>query len=144
MDAESDQQKENEPQIEAEPAPNHALRLPFNASKAGMSDPIKARVDAAVARDMKNSAYYKRQIEKKVNNKTKIELYNAKIQAVSANPKLLGKLQGEFKSAMRVVEEGPDLSRHWVHVDLDMFFVAIELRDNPDLATKPVVVGRRF
>jgi DNA polymerase kappa len=33
------------------------------------------------------------------------------------------------------------LSRTWIHVDMDMFFAACEIQDNPELATKPVAVG---
>jgi DNA polymerase kappa len=33
------------------------------------------------------------------------------------------------------------LSRSWVHVDMDMFFAAVEIKDNPELADKPVAVG---
>jgi nucleotidyltransferase/DNA polymerase involved in DNA repair len=34
-----------------------------------------------------------------------------------------------------------DVSRTWVHIDMDMFYAAIEIRDRPDLEDKPVAVG---
>lgn len=34
-----------------------------------------------------------------------------------------------------------DLSRKIIHVDMDAFFAAIEVRDRPDLKGKPVVIG---
>jgi DNA polymerase-4 len=35
------------------------------------------------------------------------------------------------------------LQRKIIHVDMDMFFAAVELRDRPELADQPVVVGGR-
>jgi len=31
--------------------------------------------------------------------------------------------------------------RTWMHLDLDMFYAACEIRDNPSLRKKPVAVG---
>lgn len=28
-----------------------------------------------------------------------------------------------------------------IHIDMDCFFAAVEVKDNPDLAGKPVIVG---
>ncbi len=35
-----------------------------------------------------------------------------------------------------------DLSRKIIHVDMDAFFAAIEVRDNPELKGKPVIMRR--
>ncbi len=34
-----------------------------------------------------------------------------------------------------------DLSRKIIHIDMDAFFAAVEIRDNPKLKGKPVVIG---
>ena len=33
------------------------------------------------------------------------------------------------------------MSRTWVHIDMDMFYAAVEIRDNPNLAEVPLAVG---
>ena len=37
--------------------------------------------------------------------------------------------------------EKRDLTRLWIHIDMDMFYAAVEIRDRPELANKPVAVG---
>lgn len=39
------------------------------------------------------------------------------------------------------IEEEREFSKTWIYVDLDMFYVAIEMRDNPLLKDKACVVG---
>ena len=34
-----------------------------------------------------------------------------------------------------------ETSRIWMHIDMDMFYAAVEIRDNPSLADKPVAAG---
>ena len=34
-----------------------------------------------------------------------------------------------------------DLSRKIIHIDMDAFFAAVEIRDNPKLKGKPVIIG---
>ena len=34
-----------------------------------------------------------------------------------------------------------DLSRKIIHIDMDAFFAAVVIRDNPKLKGKPVIIG---
>ena len=39
------------------------------------------------------------------------------------------------------MEESRELDRTWIHLDMDMFYAAVEIRDRPELKDKPVAVG---
>lgn len=107
--------------------------------KAGMSGIDKEKINEIIHEASKGSLFYKKQaqrqaeihksIEKmlnKVKNATPIQVVNAKVTC----DKLLGDLEKQ-----RV------FNRIIVHFDLDMFFAAVEIRDNPQLADKPIAVG---
>lgn len=36
-----------------------------------------------------------------------------------------------------------DLTRTWIHVDMDAFYAAVEMRDNPILCEKPIAVAEK-
>lgn len=47
----------------------------------------------------------------------------------------------QCERACALLEAGRDLSRTWCVVDMDMFFAAVAVRENPELRGKPVAVG---
>ena len=55
----------------------------------------------------------------------------------------------ERENARRTIEQlkseyrefGKDLSHVIMHVDMDFYFAAVEIRENPELANKPIAVG---
>lgn len=43
---------------------------------------------------------------------------------------------------LRFDEPKPDISRKIIHVDMDAFYASVELRDNPSLQGKPIVIAK--
>ena len=46
-----------------------------------------------------------------------------------------------MRQLIKEIERDRELSRTWVHIDMDMFYAAVEIRDNPALATIPIAIG---
>lgn len=90
---------------------------------------------------MRNTIYYEKNMEKKRNNRKQVGHYNQKLRLVNKDSKLKESLFKEFQAKTKGLDQLLDLTRNWIHVDLDMFYVAIEIRDNHHLANKPVCVG---
>jgi len=57
------------------------------------------------------------------------------------NEKLWDKTVKEVAHRINVFKEERRLDRTWIHVDMDMFYAACEIRDRPDLKDKPVAIG---
>ena len=51
------------------------------------------------------------------------------------------KITGQIRNNNNLLIKKRILNRHWVHFDMDMFYVACELLDKPDLIDKPCAVG---
>jgi DNA polymerase kappa len=51
------------------------------------------------------------------------------------------KTQDEIIKITGQIRNNNNLDRVWVHFDMDMFYVACELLDKPDLIDKPCAVG---
>ena len=117
------------------------MRFHFNANKAGMEEMVQKNINEVVEKALKGTAYYKRQLEKQESNTQRVELFKTKIQMVHADAKLLDRVKKQYDAKVKDLKKDLDHSRKWIHIDLDMFYVAIELRDNPELKDKPVGVG---
>ncbi|XP_005341786.2 DNA polymerase kappa [Ictidomys tridecemlineatus] len=53
----------------------------------------------------------------------------------------LRKAQLQVDKFAMELEQGRDLNNTIVHVDMDAFYAAVEMRDNPELKDKPIAVG---
>ena len=67
--------------------------------------------------------------------------YKQKISNFRSNPIIWEKTCADVRRRIDIYRKERDLSRTWLHVDMDMFYAAVEIRERPDLKMKPVAVG---
>ena len=67
--------------------------------------------------------------------------YLWKLRNFKANKPLWAKTTETVKASINDYVRKREIRRTWMHLDLDMFYAAVEIRDNPSLRKKPVAVG---
>jgi DNA polymerase kappa len=94
-------------------------------------------------RDMKisNKQYYLIKEKKLKETHEKILKMLEKIRIAKSNVSIWNKQVNECNRHFEVYKKEMDMSRTWFHIDMDMFYAACELRDQPELKEKPVAVG---
>jgi DNA polymerase kappa len=111
------------------------------AEKAGMGGMDKDRVAQMIVEASKGSDYYNREMKRSEEAKEKAKELNKKIEIHRKNEKLWRQDQAQVKAIIAEIESTREFDRTWAHIDMDMFYAAVEIRDNPSLADKPVAVG---
>ena len=71
----------------------------------------------------------------------KVKRYLHKLRSIKANKQLWSQTKSIVGKAIEEYNYQREIRRTWLHVDLDMFYAACEIRDNPSLCRKPVAVG---
>ena len=89
----------------------------------------------------KDSDHYKKQLFKTERAKQKGLGFKRKVENYKRNEKLYRQMKNEAKGLLGDLERERDLTRTWFHIDMDMYYAAVEIRDNPQLAEHPLAVG---
>ncbi|KAK3242023.1 hypothetical protein CYMTET_48263 [Cymbomonas tetramitiformis] len=111
----------------------------FTNAKAGMDGVDKDKVKQIVYEMSKGSAHFANEQRKEAQVMQRIE--RMKGQAAKLTPT---QLQGSERAAdgrIASLEATRDLSKTWLHIDMDAFYAAVETLDDPSLASKPMAVG---
>ncbi|XP_060082744.1 DNA polymerase kappa-like [Ylistrum balloti] len=114
-------------------------RMLLNDNKAGMEGLDKEKINQVILEASKGSKYFE-------NEKKKEEQVNKKIEEQMVKLRKIGDVQlhqglTEADKLIDDLEGQRDLSRIIVHVDMDAFYAAVEMRDDPSLKNKPMAVG---
>ncbi|KAJ7335859.1 hypothetical protein JRQ81_013800 [Phrynocephalus forsythii] len=115
------------------------LRVGLNDNKAGMKGLDKEKINKIIMEASKGSKFYENELKKDQQVNKRIEKMLELKNKITDQHIMKAQLQVD-KIAMEL-DQRRDLSCTIVHIDMDAFYAAVEMRDNPDLRDKPIAVG---
>lgn len=123
---------------------NDSNNLPLNrfTEKAGMKDINKHKIEKIIYEASKNTDFYRHEQQKTEQVQKKVRSMKNDIQKnILKGPKFIKETNDEIEKKIRDLEKERVLTETWIHVDMDMFYASVEIRDNPELADYPLAVG---
>ncbi|XP_032965940.1 DNA polymerase kappa isoform X2 [Rhinolophus ferrumequinum] len=115
------------------------LRMGLNDNKAGMEGLDKEKINKIIMEATKGSRFYENELKKEKQVNQRIE--NMMQQKAQITSQQLRKAQLQVDRFAMELEQSRDLNNTIVHIDMDAFYAAVEMRDNPELKDKPIAVG---
>uniref|UniRef100_A0A8C5I6X7 DNA polymerase kappa n=1 Tax=Gouania willdenowi TaxID=441366 RepID=A0A8C5I6X7_GOUWI len=114
-------------------------RMALNDNKAGMEGLDRDKINKIIMETSKGSRFYENELKRELQVNQRIE--KMMLQKAQITEQQLKKAQAEVERMAASMEKSRDLSRVIVHVDMDAFYAAVEMRDCPELKDKPMAVG---
>merc|ERR1719402_891857 len=111
--------------------------MALNDNKAGMTGLDTDKINAIIESASKGSKFYQAKLASQAKIDQQIERLGQQLAALKRADLDRARREADLQAAC--LER--DLSRTIVHVDMDMFYAAVEMRDNPKLANIPMAVG---
>lgn len=111
----------------------------YTNAKAGMDGVDKEKVQRTVYEMSKGSKYFESEKRKEALIEQKIE--NLRMQRDKLTDKDISYFQEIANRKIVELEDSRDLSKVWIHSDMDAFYAAVETLQDPTLAGKPLAVG---
>ncbi|XP_027738832.1 DNA polymerase kappa isoform X3 [Empidonax traillii] len=115
------------------------LRMGLNDNKAGMQGLDKEKINKIIMEATKGSRFYENELKKDQQVNQRIEKMMQLKEKITTEQ--LFKAQLQVDKLVAELEQSCNLSSTIVHIDMDAFYAAVEMRDNPELKEKPIAVG---
>ncbi|NXO61771.1 POLK polymerase, partial [Phainopepla nitens] len=115
------------------------LRMGLNDNKAGMQGLDKEKINKIIMEATKGSKFYENELKKDQQVNQRIEKMMQLKEKITKQQLLKAQLQVD--KLVIELEQSRNLSSTIVHIDMDAFYAAVEMRDNPELKEKPIAVG---
>ncbi|KAM6034097.1 DNA polymerase kappa isoform 1-T4 [Chlamydotis macqueenii] len=115
------------------------LRMGLNDNKAGMQGLDKDKINKIIMEATKGSRFYENELKKDQQVNQRIEKMMQLKEKITTQQLLKAQLQVD--KLVIELEKSRNLSNTIVHIDMDAFYAAVEIRDNPELKEKPIAVG---
>ncbi|XP_014820545.1 PREDICTED: DNA polymerase kappa [Calidris pugnax] len=115
------------------------LRMGLNDNKAGMQGLDKEKINKIIMEATKGSRFYENELKKDQQVNQRIEKMMRLKEKITTQQLL--KAQQQVDKLVIELEQSRNLSNTIVHIDMDAFYAAVEMRDNPELKEKPIAVG---
>lgn len=120
--------------------PQQPTLLSINDTKAGMQGLDKEKINAIIHEASRGSSFY--EFQQKRQEKIDQQVAYLRSKAAALTELDIKRAENEAEAKVKELREiGKDLAHLICHLDMDMFYAAVEIRDQPDLADKPVAVG---
>ncbi|KAF7043819.1 hypothetical protein CFC21_053129 [Triticum aestivum] len=119
--------------------PWQSYHTAYTNAKAGMEGVDKEKVQKVIYEMSKGSKYFENEQKKETITKLKIEHLRAQCAKLTDND--ISHFQKVAEKKILELEASRDLSKIWLHTDMDAFYAAVETLENPSLKGKPLAVG---
>ncbi|XP_059403719.1 DNA polymerase kappa-like [Carassius carassius] len=114
-------------------------RIALNDNKAGMEGLDRDKINKIILETSKGSRFYENELKKEQQVNQRIEKMME--QKARITKELMKQAQAEVDKLRCELERSRELGRVIVHVDMDAFYAAVEMRDCPELKDRPMAVG---
>ena len=113
----------------------------YTGEKGGMKGINHEKIEKIIYETTKNSRIFRKNEEDLASLKQEISSLEKKLENFHKNEILYNQVAQLAKSRIEFLKEQRRFDKIWMHLDMDMFFAAVEIRDDPSLANIPMAVG---
>ncbi|CDW59231.1 DNA polymerase kappa [Trichuris trichiura] len=113
--------------------------MQFNDCKAGMQGLDREKIGAKIDEWSKGSRFYDHQMKRRERIERRVQNMQTQLRYITEQQ--LKAAEDKMDKCAANLESTRDLSHTVFHVDMDAFFAAVEMRDDPKLRSVPMAVG---